>query len=288
MAADSPFTVDADWLQQRLGQPGLTIVDASWYLPAHKRDARAEYDAAHIPGAVFLDQDAVSDPDSELPHTLPPPRHFARFVGTLGISADDTIVVYDGPGFFSAPRAWWMFRIMGVYQVFVLDGGFDGWKAGGGPVTSEVTKIAPCVFHAEFDEARVVDLPEMRRIVGNRESQIADARGPGRFAGTEPEPRAGVRSGHMPGARNVPVAALSKDGNLLPIPELRKLFEDAGIDLGRPVITSCGSGVTAAALTLALETLGHGDNRLYDGSWTEWGSLPDTPVETGEDTAAKS
>ncbi|TIW48275.1 MAG: sulfurtransferase [Mesorhizobium sp.] len=206
MAEDSPFTVDADWLQKRLGEPGLTIVDASWYLPAQKRDARAEYDAAHIPGARFLDQDAISDPDSALPHTLPSPQHFAQYVGAMGISADDTIVVYDGPGFFSAPRAWWMFRVMGVFQIYVLDGGFDRWKAAGRPVTAE----------------------------------------------------------------------LSKD-------RLRKVIEDAGIDLSKPVVTSCGSGVTAAAITLALETLGHTDNRLYDGSWTEWGGLSDTPVVTGKD-----
>jgi thiosulfate/3-mercaptopyruvate sulfurtransferase len=283
MAEDSPFTVDADWLEQRLGQPGISIVDASWYLPAQKRDARAEYGAAHVPGAVFFDQDAVSDDSSGLPHTLPSPQDFARFVGTLGISADDTIVVYDGPGFFSAPRAWWMFRVMGVFQVYVLDGGFDGWKAAGKPVTADVTRIAPCVFHAEFDAARVASLADMRRIVEIKESQIADARGPGRFAGSEPEPRAGIRSGHMPGARNVPVTALSENGQLLTRARLRKLFEEAGIDLAKPVVTSCGSGVTAAALTLALETLGHTDNRLYDGSWTEWGGLPDTPVTTGKE-----
>ncbi len=283
MAEDSPFTVDADWLQERLGEPGITVVDASWYLPAQKRDARGEYDAAHIPGAVFFDQDAVSDNTSSLPHTLPSPQEFARFVGTLGISADDTIVVYDGPGFFSAPRAWWMFRVMGVFQVYVLDGGFDGWKASSRPVTADITKIAPCVFHAEFDEARVASLADMRRIVETRESQIADARGAGRFAGTEPEPRAGVRSGHMPGARNVPVSVLSENGQLLPKARLREIFEAAGIDLSKPVVTSCGSGVTAAAITLALETLGHTDNRLYDGSWTEWGGLADTPVATGKD-----
>lgn len=283
MAEDSPFTVDADWLQQRLTEPGITIVDASWYLPAQKRNARAEYEASHIPGAVFFDQDAVSDSSSNLPHTLPSPQDFARFVGTLGISADDTIVVYDGPGFFSAPRAWWMFRVMGVFQVYVLDGGFDSWKASGRPVTADITKIAPCVFHAEFDEVRVASLADMRRIVETKESQIADARGAGRFAGTDPEPRAGVRSGHMPGARNVPVTALSENGQLLPKDRLRKLFEDAGIDLAKPVVTSCGSGVTAAAITLALETLGHTDNRLYDGSWTEWGGLADTPVATGKE-----
>lgn len=282
MAEDSPFTVDADWLEQRLGQPGLSIVDASWYLPAQKRDARGEYDAAHIPGAVFLDQDAVSDQDSPLPHTLASPRDFAQYVGTMGISADDTIVVYDGPGFFSAPRAWWMFRVMGVFQTYILDGGFDRWKTEGHPVTTEPTKIAPGIFHADFDASRVASLEDMRRVVASGESQIADARSPGRFAGAEPEPRAGVRPGHMPGSHNLPYNALSENGVLLPKPKLREIVEQAGIDLSKPVVTSCGSGVTAAVITLALETLGHTDNRLYDGSWTEWGGLLDTPVETGK------
>lgn len=283
MAEDSPFTVDADWLQERLGEPGLVIIDASWYLPAQRRDPRAEYDAAHIPGARFLDQDAVSDPDSALPHTLPSPQHFSRYVGSMGVSADDTIVIYDGPGFFSAPRAWWMFRVMGVFQTYILDGGFDNWKAAGRPVTAELTKIAPSVFHADFDAGRVASLTDMRRIVETKESQIADARGPGRFTGTEPEPRAGVRSGHMPGARNLPYSALSENGKLLPKDRLREVIEGAGIDLSKPVITSCGSGITAAAITLALETLGHTQNRLYDGSWTEWGGLSDTPVVTGKE-----
>lgn len=201
----------------------------------------------------------------------------------MGISADDTIVVYDGPGFFSAPRAWWLFRVMGVFQVYILDGGFDRWKAAGRPVTAELTKIAPCVFYANFDAARVASLADMRRIVETGESQIADARSPGRFAGTEPEPRPGIRSGHMPGAHNVPFSALSENGELLPKDRLRNVIEGAGIDLSKPVVTSCGSGVTAAAITLALETLGHADNRLYDGSWTEWGGLSDTPVVTGKD-----
>ncbi|TGQ56054.1 3-mercaptopyruvate sulfurtransferase [Mesorhizobium sp. M1C.F.Ca.ET.193.01.1.1] len=283
MAEDSPFIVDAEWLEKRLGTPGVTIIDASWYLPAQKRDARAEYDAAHIPGALFLDQDAVSDPDSKLPHTLASPQYFAQYVGSMGVSADDTIVVYDGPGFFSAPRAWWMFRVMGVFQVYILNGGFDRWKAEGRPVTAERTRIAPCVFYADFDASRVVSLDEMRRIVGSGESQIADARSPGRFAGTDPEPRPGVRSGHMPGARNVPIAALAENGELLSRDGLRKVIEDAGIDLSKRVVTSCGSGITAAAITLALETLGHSDNRLYDGSWTEWGGLSDTPVVTGKE-----
>ena len=287
MAEDSPFVVDADWLQGRLGEPGLTIVDASWYLPAQKRDARAEYEAAHIPGARFLDQDAVSDPDTALPHTLASPRHFAQYVGAMGVSADDTIVVYDGPGFFSAPRAWWMFRIMGVFQTYILDGGFDAWKSAGRPVTAEPTKIAPSVFHADFDAGRVASLADMRRIVETGTSQIADARGPGRFTGAEPEPRAGIRSGHMPGARNVPYSALSENGVLLSKDRLRKVMEEAGIDLSKPVVTSCGSGITAAVVTLALETLGHTDNRLYDGSWTEWGGFSDTPVVTGPATTGK-
>lgn len=282
MAEESPFIVDADWLQAKLGEPGLVVVDASWYLPAQKRDARAEYDAAHIPGAVFFDHDLISDQDSPLPHTLSSPQDFAKYVGTMGISADDTIVVYDGPGFFSAPRAWWMFRVMGVFQVYILDGGFDRWKAAGRPVTSEPTKIAPGVFHADFDASRVASLEEMRRIVDTKSSQIADARGPGRFTGSEAEPRAGVRSGHMPGAMNVPASMLSENGSFLPKDRLRKMIEGAGLDLSRPIVTSCGSGITAAAITLALESLGHKDNRLYDGSWTEWGSLSDTPVVTGD------
>lgn len=283
MADKSPFIVDADWLQAKLGSPGLSIVDASWYLPAHKRDPRAEYAAAHIPGAVFFDLDQVADEDSDLPHTLPGPRTFARFAGSMGISADDTIVVYDGPGFLSAPRVWWMFRIMGVAEVFVLDGGFDRWKAAGRPVTAEPTRIAPNVFHADFDAKRVVSLAEMREIVATASAQIADARSAGRFVGTDPEPRQGVRGGHMPGAHNVPSTSLSENGELLPLDRLKTVLEQAGLDLSRPIVTSCGSGVTAAVITLALNSLGHGNNRLYDGSWTEWGGLEDTPVVKGRD-----
>ena len=282
MAETGAFTIDADWLEKRLGTPGLSIVDASWYLPAQKRDAKAEYEAGHIPGAIFFDQDEVVDPDSELPHTLPDPATFARHAGSMGISADDTIVVYDGPGMFSAPRVWWMFRVMGIFQVYVLDGGFDRWKAAGRPVTAEQTKVAPNIFHVDFDASRVASLDEMKRIVASGESQIADARPAGRFAGEEPEPRAGVRGGHMPGAKSLPASTLSRDGKLLPPEELKKRLEEAGIDLSKPVVTSCGSGITAAVITLALETLGHSANRLYDGSWTEWGGRSDTPVVKGK------
>ena len=283
MQEQSRFVVSPDWLQERLGTPGLSIVDASWYLPAQNRDARAEYDAAHIPGAVFFDHDKVVEPGSGLPHTLPRPGLFAQFAGSMGVDEKDTIVVYDGPGFFSAPRVWWMFRTMGATDVFVLDGGGDRWKADGRPLTSEPTKIAPGFFEAEFDEAKVATLDDMRTIVDDASVQIADARPAGRFSGDDPEPRPGVRSGHMPGARNVPASTLARDGKLLPVDELRVALEAAGIDLSRPVVTSCGSGVTAAVISLALASVGHEDNRLYDGSWSEWGSRADTPVVTGRD-----
>ncbi|MEN5278519.1 3-mercaptopyruvate sulfurtransferase [Brucella sp. TWI432] len=282
MSDKSAFVISRDDLKARLGEPGLAIVDASWYLPAAGRNGRDEYDAAHIPGAVFFDQDVIADKDSGLPHTLPSPELFARHVGAMGITADETIVVYDGPGMFSAPRVWWMFRVMGVKNVLVLDGGFDGWKAANFPVTDEVTKIAATVFTPSFDAAKVVDFAEMSKIVDERSSQIADARAAGRFTGRDAEPREGMRSGHMPGARNVPVGSLSENGQLKSLDSLREIFRSAGVDLDKPVITSCGSGVTAAVITLALASLGHEDNRLYDGSWSEWGSRQDTPVVTGE------
>lgn len=282
MSDKSAFVISRDDLKARLGEPGLAIVDASWYLPAAGRNGRDEYDAAHIPGAVFFDQDVIADKDSGLPHTLPSPELFARHVGAMGITADETIVVYDGPGMFSAPRVWWMFRVMGVKNLLVLDGGFDGWKAANFPVTDEVTKIAATLFTPSFNAAKVVDFAEMSKIVDGRSSQIADARAAGRFTGRDAEPREGMRSGHMPGARNVPVGSLSENGQLKSLDSLREIFASAGVDLNKPVVTSCGSGVTAAVITLALTSLGHEDNRLYDGSWSEWGSRQDTPVVTGE------
>ncbi|MEN3602284.1 3-mercaptopyruvate sulfurtransferase [Brucella abortus] len=282
MTEKSAFVVSRDWLKERLHKPGLAIVDASWYLPAAGRNGQEEYEKAHIPGAVFFDQDKIADKESGLPHTLPSPEFLAQQVGTLGITADETVVVYDGPGMFSSPRVWWMFRVMGVKNVYVLDGGFDGWKKAGYPVTDEVTKIAATFFKPSFNKDAVVDFQEMRKIVDEKRSQIADARGAGRFTGRDAEPRAGMRSGHMPGARNVPVTTLSENGELKDLESLRRIFDEAGIDLSGPVVTSCGSGVTAAVITLALTSLGHKDNRLYDGSWSEWGSRQDTPVVTGE------
>lgn len=279
--ADNPFFVSADWLEQRLGEPGLSIVDASWYLPSQNRDARAEYEAGHIPGSVFFDHDKVVEPESPLPHTLPSPDVFARLVGGMGIAETDTIIVYDGPGLFSAPRCRWMFRAMGADKVFILEGGLDIWKREGRKLTSDLTRIAPVVFSASFDASRVASLADMRAVVDDGSAQIADARSAGRFTGDEPEPRAGLRGGHMPGAHSLPFGNLLRDGRLLPKDELKQAVEAAGIDLGKPVVTSCGSGVSAAIISLALETLGHADNRLYDGSWAQWGGLPDTPVVKG-------
>lgn len=278
----SAYVVSPDWLQERLDQPGLSILDASWYFPFQNRDAKAEYDAAHIPGAVFFDHEKLSDPDSSLPHTLPKPEAFAAAVSSMGITNDDTIVVYDAPGMHTSPRVWWMFRTMGAKNVFVLDGGFENWKNAGRPVTDAVTKIAPSAFVPKFDASKVASFAGMREIVASGSRQIADARAAGRFRGVDPEPREGLRSGHMPGARNVPSSSLAENGYLKDINGLRQVLDDAGVDLSRPVVTSCGSGITAAVITLALESLGHKDNMLYDGSWTEWGGNKDTPIVTGE------
>ncbi|OLP43335.1 3-mercaptopyruvate sulfurtransferase [Rhizobium oryziradicis] len=280
-AERSRFIVSAEWVRKQLGAPQFRIVDASWYLPAHNRNAAVEYSEGHIPGAVFFDQDQIADNSSSLPHTLPSPESFAEAVGKLGISDTDTIVVYDGPGLFSAPRVWWMLRVMGARDVFVLDGGLDGWKQQGLPLETDLPEPAPATFHAEFNEARVTSFADMRKIVDEGTRQITDARPAGRFTGDDAEPRAGMRSGHMPGARSVPASVLSENGHLKDLSTLRSIFMEAGVDLTKPVVTSCGSGVTAAVITLALESIGHRNNTLYDGSWSEWGSKKDTPVVTG-------
>lgn len=279
----SAFVVSADWLEQRLNDPTIKILDASWYLPAQKRDPKAEYAEAHIPGAVFYDQDVIADLTSGLPHTIPSPVAFADAVGKLGISEADTIVVYDGPGIFTAPRVWWLLRTMGAKSVFVLDGGIDGWKAEGRPVTADVPAPVAVQFHPQFNAWAVTSFAEMIDIVATGNRQIADARGAARFTGDEAEPRPGMRSGHMPGARSLPSGVFSTGGKLKSLDALRETIESAGIDLEKPVVTTCGSGITAAIITLALQSLGHTDNKLYDGSWSEWGSRADTPVVTGKE-----
>lgn len=278
------YVVETDWLAERLTAPDLVVLDGSWHMPAAGRNPRAEYEQEHIPGALFFDIDELSDETSSLPHMLPSTVKFASRMKQMGIGDGMRIVVYDSVGMFSAARVWWTFRVMGHEDVAVLNGGLPKWKAEGRPVTAEPT--APRSqrhFTPRFNAGLVRDLEDMKRIVAAGATQIADARGPGRFSGAEPEPRPGLRSGHMPGARNVPYGRLlNPDGTLKPIPALREAFMDAGVDPSQPVVTTCGSGVSAAILSLALALTGQPDSGLYDGSWSEWGrEEAGTPVETG-------
>jgi thiosulfate/3-mercaptopyruvate sulfurtransferase len=280
-ASQASPLVTPEWLARNLTRRDVRIVDGSWHMPQLKRDARAEFAAAHIPGAVFFDIDAIADHATSLPHMLPSAREFARTVGGLGIGARDRVIVYDTRGVASAARVWWTFRAFGHDAVAVLDGGLPRWRAEGRPVESGTPAPRPRKFTARLRRSLVRDLAAMRRNVTTRKAQVLDARSRGRFAGTEPEPRAGLRSGHIPGSLNLPYDELyQKDGTLLPPHELRAKFEAAGLDLGKPVVTSCGSGVTASVLALGLYAAGRPDVAVYDGSWTEWGGRADTPIET--------
>ncbi len=275
--------VTTDWLAPRIGDARLRIVDGSWYLPAMARDAHQEFLAAHIPGAVFWDLDALSDRESRLPHMLADPATAARDIGGLGIGNDDTVVVYDGSGNnLSAPRIWWTLRVFGHDRVAVLDGGIGTWVREGRPVERGDGAPAAARFRPVPRPDLVRGLEDIKGLLGSREVTLLDARSGGRFEGREPEPRPGVRSGHIPGAKNLAFTALvSGDGTMLDPSELRARFRSAGVDLSKPVVTSCGSGVSACALALGLELIGHRGYAVYDGSWTEWGGRPDTPVETG-------
>ncbi|ROU01013.1 3-mercaptopyruvate sulfurtransferase [Histidinibacterium lentulum] len=281
--SDDPTTlVSTDWLADRLSSPDLRIVDGSWYLPDMGRDPRAEYAAAHIPGARFVDLDDVSDQRSELPHMAPPVEKFMSRMRRLGIGDGHQVVVYDGAGIFSAPRIWWMFRLMGKADVAVLDGGLPKWQTEG----REVEDLPPVIRDRHMTATRqnhlVKDVTQVAAAAKLGDWQIADARSPARFRGEEAEPRPGLRAGHIPGSRNVHYRSLlNENGTMKDVSALRAAFEARGIDPDRPVITTCGSGVTAAILSLALARIGARDHALYDGSWAEWG-MSDLPIATGE------
>lgn len=277
--------VSTEWVAAHLHEPWLRVVDASMYLPSAGRDAKAEYLAGHIPRAVFADLGWLSDEAAEYPHTVPPADTFAARIGSLGIGSDHAVVVYDTSGQnFSAPRLWWMLRGFGHKSVAVLDGGLHKWMAEGRATETGTPETTRAAFEAHFDLAQVRDIQAMRSNTNHATEQVVDARSPGRFTAAEPEPRAGVRGGHIPGSVNVHYAKLvNNNGTLRSHPELEKIMIDAGVDTSKPIVTSCGTGVTACAVALALEVLGASRVAVFDGSWTEWGSQTDTPVATGAD-----
>ena len=275
--------VSTDWLADHLDQPNIRVVDASFKLPGITPTARQDYDRGHIPGAVFFDIDDIAEPGTSLPHMIPSAERFARKMEGLGIGDGDRVVAYDSVGLSSAGRAWWMLRLFGHRDVAILDGGLAKWKADGRPLETVVANAPQRRFTPRFDPALVRDKLTLLENLSTRREQVVDARASGRFDGTAEEPRPGMRRGHIPGSRNLPYEQVTDPctRQLRSAEELARLFRDAGVELDRPIVTSCGSGVTACALAFALHLIGHPGAAVYDGSWSEWGSPGDTPIETG-------
>jgi thiosulfate/3-mercaptopyruvate sulfurtransferase len=277
------WLTETEELARELDAPDLVIVDASWHMPGEGRDANAEYLNEHIPGAIFFDIDEIADTRSDLPHMLPPPEKFSSRMRSMGVGDGSRIVIYDSRGLFSAARVWWMFRVMGVDDVSVLNGGLPKWKKegrplGSGPPRPRTTRH----FTARRNADLVRDVSDVKMLLKDKSAELVDARAPERFAGTAPEPRPGLRSGHIPGAHNVPFGKLlNKDGTMKSPTEIERLFEAAGVDLSKPVVTSCGSGITAGVLALGLAQIGHRKTAVYDGSWSEWGADQSLPIERG-------
>jgi len=283
MENDPQVLVSTDWLSSRLTDPEIRILDATWYLPNIDRDAKAEYEEAHIPNSRFFDIDDISDHRSDLPHMVPPVEKFMSKVRKLGVGDGHQIIIYDSQGLFSAARVRWLFNVMGQRNVAVLDGGLPKWRREGRPVDGIPSQIRDRHMFVKYHDEMVKDVTQVSSASKLGNYEIIDARSAGRFRGDEPEPRPGLRSGHIPGSKNVFYGdLLNDDGTLKSKNELINQFKDKDVNLEKPVITSCGSGVTAAIINLALDRIGKSDHSLYDGSWTEWGMYPTVPVETGD------
>lgn len=283
MQTKKTWLTETDELARELDAPDLVIIDASWHMPSEGRNAHEEYLSEHIPGAIFFDIDEIADTKSDLPHMLPPPEKFSSRMRAMGVGDGSRIVIYDSHGLFSAARVWWTFRVMGVEDVSVLNGGLPKWKQEGKPLQSGPPRSRTARhFTARRNADLVRDASDIKRVLKSNAAEIVDARSAERFSGKMPEPRPGLRSGHIPGARNLPYGKLlNADGTLKAAPEIERIFAEAGVDLSKPVVASCGSGITASVLALGLAQIGHRKTAVYDGSWSEWGADQSLPIETG-------